>query len=54
MELCTSVPKLKESLQERVNIVFNWVIDWLDVFGMLHLDVPKGDLGIAACGGISG
>ena len=55
MKLCTSAPKLKESLQERVNIVFNWVIDQLDVLGsMLHLDVQKRDPGIAALGGISG
>ena len=49
-----SAPELKESLQERVNIIFNWVIDQLDVFGMLHLNVPKRDLGIAAFGGASG
>ena len=54
MELCMSAPKLKESLQERVNTVFNWVVNWLDVFGMLHLDVPKRDLGVAALGSVIG
>ena len=52
MELCMNVPELEEALKEGINIVFNWVINQLDVFGMLHFDIPKRDLGTAAFGGI--
>ena len=49
-----SMPKLEESLQEAVNIVVDWVIDGLNILGMLSLNVPKGDLGLAASGSIGG
>ena len=52
MELCMSMPELEETLQEGINIVFDWIINKFDIFGMLHFDILKGDLGTAVFGGI--
>ena len=54
-ELCTrSAPELEEALQEGINIIFDQIINWFDIFGMLHFDIPKRDLGTAAFGGVGG
>ena len=39
-------------MQEGINVVFNQVIDQLDVFGMLCFDILKRDLGTAVFGSI--
>ena len=51
-ELCMSTPELEEALQEGINIVLDQIINLFDIFGMLHFNIPKEDLGAAAFGSI--
>ena len=44
-ELLADMPELEKPLQEGINGVLDWIIDRLDIIGMLHLNVMKRDLG---------
>jgi hypothetical protein len=47
-ELLADMPELEKPLQEGINGVLDWIIDRLDIIGMLHLNVMKRDLGICS------